>query len=140
MTRHSTPPRVIVETDAVSLRYHVGAKIVHHELRRFVHGEELRSVLEKGLELIITHRACKWLSDDRGNAPLTPQDAEWAEREWAPRVVAAGWKYWAVVMPQKITGQMYMRRRIAKYEERGLIVRTFEDPDDALVWLERQKA
>jgi hypothetical protein len=139
MTRH-LPARIILETDAVSLRYYPGPKIVHHELRRFVHGKELREVLEKGLELLIAHHACKWLSDDRGNGPLTPEDADWAESEWGPRTLAAGWKFWAVVMPEKVTGQMNLRRKMALYENLGVIVQAFASPGEALSWLERQKA
>src|SRR5207344_2257618 len=93
------PPRVIIDTEAVSLVYHPGAKIVHHELRRFVRGAEFRDVLEQGLDAFIKYGACKWLSDDRGNGPLTAADSDWATKEWAPRVMAAGWKFWAVVMP-----------------------------------------
>ena len=139
MTRNP-PARIIIETAAVSLRYYPGPKIVHHELRRFTHGAEFRDVLEKGLELLIQHRACKWLSDDRGNSPLTPEDADWAESEWAPRVLAAGWKFWAVVLPEKVTGQMNMRRKMALYADQGVIVQAFERPGAALTWLERQKA
>jgi hypothetical protein len=128
---------VIIDTPAAVLRYHPGPKIVHHELRRFVHGAEFRAVLEKGLELFIAHRACKWLSDDRGNGPLTPQDAEWAETEWGPRVVAAGWKLWAVVMPTKVTGQMNMRRKMSLYADQGVTVQSFASPEEALAWLER---
>jgi hypothetical protein len=134
MTKHP-PARLIHDTEAVTLRYYPGPKIVHHELRRFVHGMEFRAVLEKGLELLIAHRACKWLSDDRGNGPLTLQDAEWAESDWAPRVLAAGWKFWAVVLPEKATGQMNMRRKMSLYVDQGVTVQSFASPDEALTWL-----
>ena len=135
-----TPPlvKVILDTEAVSLRYYTQKKIVHHELRRFVHGEQFREVLERGLEEFQKHRACKWLSDDRGNGPLTPADAEWARNEWAPRVMAAGWKYWAVVMPEKVVGQMNMRRWIETYAKDGVAAMAFTDPREAMAWLERQ--
>jgi hypothetical protein len=127
--------RVILDDEHVALRYHVRSKIVHHELRSFVHGEQFRNVLEKGLELFIKHRACRWLSDDRGNGPLKPADAEWALGDWAPRVMAAGWKYWAVVLPEKVLGQMNMKRWIKTYADLGIVARAFVDPDAALVWL-----
>jgi hypothetical protein len=135
----ATAPVVLLESDAVSLWYHPHSKIVHHELRRFVHGEEFRRVLEKGLEAFIQHGACKWLSDDRGNGPLTPTDSEWALHEWAPRVMRAGWKFWAVVMPEKVLGQMNMKRWIATYAEQGVTANAFADPVLALRWLEEQR-
>lgn len=130
--------QVIVDTRTASLRYHRRKKIVHHEFRRFVHGKHFREILEKGLELFETHGACKWLSDDRGNGPLTKEDAEWALGVWAPRVMAAGWKFWAIVMPEKAIGQLHMQKWIDTYAERGVTVRAFTDPDEAMSWLEKQ--
>ena len=129
--------QVILDDDFVALQYHVHHRIVHHELRKFVHGHQFRNVLEKGLELFIKHGANRWLSDDRGNGPLKPADADWALNDWAPRVMAAGWRYWAVVMPEKVLGQMNMKRWIAAYAARGVMVRPFTDPGEALAWLEQ---
>jgi hypothetical protein len=56
---------------------------------------------------------------------------------WSPRVLKAGWKQWAVVLPQKVLGQMNMQRFIDMYKERGLEVRAFTDPAPALAWLEK---
>ena len=125
----------VLETDAVLLRYYVAEKIVHHELRRFVHGAELRQVLLKGLELFKERGAYKWLSDDRGNGPLKPADEQWARTEWFPRVKAAGWKYWAVVLPEKVLGQMNMKRWIELYAAEGIEAQAFLDPDEALTWI-----
>jgi hypothetical protein len=126
---------VIIDTEAVSLRYHARYKIVHHEIRRFVHGQEFREILEKGLEVFVQHVANKWLSDDRGNGPLKPADADWALHEWAPRVMRAGWKFWAVVMPEKVLGQMNMKRWIETYAAQGVTVKAFSDPGEAMAWL-----
>jgi hypothetical protein len=134
------PEIVILENDAVSLRYYPATKIVHHELKRFVHGQEFRTVLEKGLEVFIQYGAQKWLSDDRGNGAITPADGEWALNAWAPRVMAAGWKFWAVVMPTKVIGQMNMKRWIKTYADQGVTAQAFDDPFAARTWLEEQKA
>src|SRR5437773_2878527 len=100
----------IIDTEAVSLRYYPPTKIVHHQIRRFVRGDEFRKLLLQGLRAFRKYGAHKWLSDDRGNGPLTPADCAWAREEWGPRVIAAGWKHWAVVLPAKVMGQMNMRR------------------------------
>jgi hypothetical protein len=129
---------ILIETPTVVLRYHTDKKIVHHELRQFVHGETFRQVLEKGLEIFRKRGAKKWLSDDRGNGPLKPADADWALNDWAPRVMAANWKAWAVVMPEKVLGQMNMKRWIETYAAQGVTVQAFTDPDEALIWLEKE--
>jgi hypothetical protein len=128
----------LIDTEAAALWYHPQWKIVHHELRRFVHGREFRDVLEKGLELFLKHGASKWLSDDRGNGPLTKADEQWALGDWAPRVMAAGWKHWAVVLPEKVLGQMNMKRWIETYAKQGITARAFSEPDEALKWLIEQ--
>jgi hypothetical protein len=130
---------ILIENDNVRLQYHPRTKIIHHEIRRFVHGSEFRDVLEKGLEVFAKHRACKWLSDDRGNGPLKVEDSTWALEDWAPRVIAAGWRFWGVVMPEKVLGQMNMKRWIATYAERGVTVSAFTEPLPAMSWLEQQK-
>jgi hypothetical protein len=129
---------ILIDNDKVRLQYHPRTRIVHHELRQFVHGAEFREVLERGLETFRKYAAYKWLSDDRGNGPLKPADAKWALEDWAPRVMAAGWRFWAVVMPEKVIGQMNMRRWISTYAEQGVTVSAFTDPESAMTWLERE--
>jgi hypothetical protein len=129
---------ILIDNDKVRLQFHLRTRIVHHEIRQFVHGAELREILEKGLEAFQKHSACKWLSDDRGNGALKPDDAKWALEKWSPRVMAAGWRFWAVVMPEKVVGQMNMKRWISTYAEKGVTAAAFTDPDEAMTWLEQQ--
>jgi hypothetical protein len=126
---------VLLDNDAARLSYDMRHKIVEHEFRSFVHGKALRDVLEKGLELFKSRGACKWLSDDRGNGPITSADGEWALNDWAPRVIEAGWKYWGVVLPDKVLGQMNMRRWIETYSKLGVVAQAFEDTEEARAWL-----
>jgi hypothetical protein len=126
---------VLLETSSCALYYVPRPQLVHHEFRTFIHGKPFREVLEKGLDLLKARGACKWLSDDRGNGPITPADAEWCRNDWAPRVMAAGWKYWAVVLPQKVLGQMNMRRWVEEYAKLGVTAQTFAVPEEARRWL-----
>jgi hypothetical protein len=41
-------------------------------------------------------------------------------------------------MPEKVTGQMNMRRWIQEYAAQGVTARAFTDPDEALRWLSEQ--
>jgi hypothetical protein len=129
--------RVYIDNEFVSLRYHVRQRIVHHEFKQFVRGEHFRSVLERGLEVFTKHAASKWLSDNRGNTAPTPADSKWGVSEWAPRAIAAGWKYWAVVLPENPIGQMNMGRRLKTYRDMGVTAEAFSDPAVAFEWLER---
>ena len=126
----------ISKTDYATLWYYPEDKIVHHQFHKFIHGDEFRQVLEKGLEVFKENDAHKWLSDDQGNSTLTSADTEWAQQDWFPRVFAAGWKFWAIVMPDKVVGKMNMQHFIEAYSTQGLTIDIFDDPDLALKWLE----
>lgn len=128
----------LLEHGHAALWFHPQSKIVHHEFRRFVHGEDLRSLLTAGLDAFEKHGANKWLSDDRGNGPLKPDDEAWARQHWAPRAIALGWKFWAVVKPEKVFGQTYIQRIIDAYARAGVRSQVFENPTAALRWLKQQ--
>ena len=132
------PPTTIVDNEYATLWYHPGKKIVHHKFHQFVQGERFREILNQGADIFQKYGAHKWLSDDRANSALPPEDGEWAMVDWHPRVIAAGWKYWAIVMPEKTVGKMNMRQFAKQNAEAGVTVQVFSDPDEAMAWLERQ--
>ena len=66
------------------------------------------------------------------------EDYEWSTREWRPKAIKAGWRYWALVLPLKIVGQLTMQRILRLYEEGPVTVKLFSDPDEARAWLESQ--
>jgi hypothetical protein len=129
----------IISTPQVSLFYHRDTGIVHHEFRQFVFGEQFRSILMGGLDLMRQHGCCKWLSDDRGNMSLAREDILWSDRVWLPAVLDAGWKYWAVVVPDSIIGQMNIEKWADKFRAHGVTAMAFSDPDAAMRWLEEQE-
>lgn len=124
------------ESEYATIWYHPESKIVHHKFHKFIYGEEFRKVLESGLQLFQEKGAAKWLSDDRLNSAIPREDGEWGIVNWSPRVMAAGWKYWAIVMPDKNIGKKNMELFMKTYIEQGLTIETFEDADEALKWLE----
>jgi hypothetical protein len=126
----------IMDDDAATLWYHPEAGIVHHRFKRPAHGEEFRRVLECGLALFVEHGAAKWLSDDRSNYALTLEDTRWTRGDWEPRVVAAGWAYWAVVLPRSTVATVDMQSHMDSVARFGVDVQVFSDPLLAQVWLE----
>ncbi len=126
----------ISDTDYATLWYYPDTKIVHHKFHKPIEGQEFRQVLLKGLDIFKQYGAQKWLSDDRLNAALQIADSEWGQQQWFPKVFAAGWKFWAIVLPDKVLGRMNMQNFIKAYSEQGLIIEVFGDPDEAMQWLE----
>jgi hypothetical protein len=127
----------LLDNEYVTLWFHTESKIVHHQMHKFMPSAAFRETLEAGAACLEKYQACRWLSDDRGNTAAVRQaDAEWADGVWAPRVIRAGFKYWAVVMPAQAIGQMQMRKFIADYKARGVEVEAFDAPEAARAWLE----
>jgi hypothetical protein len=127
----------VLDNPSATLWFHEGTKIVHHQIHKFLYGEDLRALLSTGSDLIKKHRATKWLSDDRENTAVSSQDEEWASTVFLPTTIAAGWKYWAIVPPKKTIGQLGMDRLSKMLAEKGLEVRFFQNPEEALAWLEK---
>jgi hypothetical protein len=131
---------IILQTPFVVLRYHPVERIVHHEFLQRVAGEEFRRALIAGLEVLKKNKAEKWLSDDRKHTVLPADDEAWATKVWFPQVVKAGWKYWAIVNPEKAVGQMQAKRNIATFSMGGITAATFSEPDAAFSWLTNLQA
>jgi hypothetical protein len=127
----------IFENEKITVWAYPQQGIIHHQIHQYVSGTPFRQALEKGVEAMITYGSCGWLSDDRSNGALHPSDLEWAELSWFPKAVSAGWRFWALLPPRQVIGQMNIRRHIQLYKARGITVEIFpEDLDAALKWLE----
>ncbi len=126
--------QIIFQSPSAILRYHPDG-IVHHEFLTRMVGAAFRDVLNQGLTQLQKTHATKWLSDDRKNTVLEEADETWARSNWFPRAVAAGWKHWAIVNPQKAVGQLQMNRHAKAFEMGGITVQMFSTPVEALAWL-----
>ncbi len=129
----------IFKNESATLLFHPTEKIVHHEFHAPIRGAAFQAVLTGGLDLMKKHKAQKWLSDDRKNAVLSKEDEAWTISVWTPQVIAAGWKFWAIVMPASTLGQLNMQRLSAAFKEKGVTVQFFSDPAEAFKWLAAAK-
>ena len=129
------PPTTVLDNEFVTMWYYPEDKIVHHQFHQFMFGQPFRDALMTGADLFEKNGAKKWLSDDRANSALPQEDTDWSNQNWLPRVIKAGWKYWALILPEKAVGQMNMQRFMKQFADFGVTARVFANPDEALVWL-----
>ncbi len=130
---------VILDNEYATLWYYPEDGIVHHQWHKPVSGDPFRAVLDKGVEIFKNRGATKWLSDDRLNSSLPREDGIWGLTDWNPRIRAAGWKYWAVIFPDKRAGQINMDYFLREGNIQGVNAQIFEDVDEALSWLRSVK-
>lgn len=134
------PRELIFDHDEISVYYYPEIGIVHHKMHKPCRGSSFQTALTKGAEIIETHGAHKWLSDDRKNYVLSPGDEEFGARVWFPRVRKAGWSHWAVVRPEQAVAQLNVGRFIKMFGELGVETIFVSDFDEAWTWLVEAKA
>ncbi len=128
----------LLTNDKLTLWHLPDSGLLWHEIHAWVCGEPYQEMLEVGLDCLRKRGLTKWLSDNRNNNALPPEDEQWIHHDWFPRTLGAGWRFWAVVPPVKVFGEKNMRRYAARYETFGLAVKLFPEPPEARHWLERQ--
>ncbi len=129
----------LIDNEYVRMWYYPKPGIIHHQFLQPVSSEAFQNTLISGLRVLQKYGAQKWLSDDRLNSILSAEDNSWSHNFWLPRAYKAGWRYWAVLPPNKARGHVNMKRIT---EEVGHLPRIeigiFSDPDEALQWLVEQ--
>lgn len=130
------PVTTILDNTYVNLLYYPEHKIVYHTFRQPLSGQKFRDVLNLGTQVLRENGADKWLSDDRQNmGGLTPDDNTWGVEVWFPQTKAAGWKYWALVVPPGTEARMSMVEAVQNFSGQGVLTRLFGDSEQAMVWL-----
>ena len=101
----------------------------------FVDGEEFRTGMDKGLELLIKKRSIRWLAEMSRRKVHTPDDQKWVVDDWTPRAVAAGLRYTAFVLPTSVVSKMALQRMNQTIADRTLEMAYFDNLEDARRWL-----
>lgn len=125
----------ILDNQYASMVYYTDEKIIHHTFHNALDSENLRVVLNAGVDLLRERRATKWLSDNREIDPHSDEDSEWINTNWLPRAIAAGWKTWALIVPDSIKARMNMNEFVNTFHGVGIRVMVFTELDEARNWL-----
>jgi len=126
----------IVDNEYITVEYVPEKKMIHHTIHKPVGGQLFRDALNAGTEALRKHGACKWLSDDRKNGPLSREDAEWGFNDWNLRTIQAGWKYWALVVPPEVAAAGSLVPTMGDLFKLGLRMMVFTDLEAASEWLD----
>lgn len=113
-------------------------RLIQHQWRKFCYGEEFKSIMTAGAETFRKYKCIKWMSDNRNFSAMHPDDMAWGLAHWAPKMLKVGWKFHAMVLPEKVVGQISSKSMLSWFEERGIRTRIFSDPEEASAWLEEK--
>jgi hypothetical protein len=134
--RNDMSGMTVLDNDAVTLYYHHDKKMVHHIYKPSIGGERLKDALNTGVDLLRKYGATKWLSDNRAIEAHTQEETEWINSNWLPQAIDAGWKYWALVVPESILARMNMSEFVNSFYDMGVRIMVFNQPEEAMHWLE----
>ena len=126
---------LLLDNDYASVWGYPELKIAHHKFKTFIYGDHFRNTLNTAADFFEKNQCTKYLSDDRLNTTVKQEDMNWAVNDWNPRVLKCGWKFWAIVMPDKVIGKLNMKRVIENYKNLNLEIEIFDDDEEALKWL-----
>ncbi len=99
---------------------------------------EFSALLDAEVRALQDHHGSRLLADCRRQRVLKPADQDRADRVWLPRVLAAGLKRFAIVLPVSALAAMNLRDRLGKVSNDPLEVGFFGTVADARQWLENQ--
>ena len=129
-------PITIIDNEYITMEYLPDKKVIFHIVHKPIGHPELVEALNAGTEALKKYGACKWLSDDRLNGPLSPESVEYGFKDWGPRTIAAGWKYWGNVVPKELVAAGTLVPVIQAYYDMGLRMMVFTDVEKATEWLD----
>jgi len=129
------PTMLILDDVRGELMYDPEEKIVHHHYGKTLDSEHLKALMLRGNGLLKQYGAEKWLSDNRDLVEHSAEDNDWLTKIWTPGAISAGWKYWALIVPEQIRGRMNMFEFVNLFYEKGIRVMVFVDYDPAWQWL-----
>lgn len=127
--------QVIIDNPCVQLYYHEDVGVVHHHWTADLDSKHMRESLSTGVELLKQHGAYKWLSDNRFIQPHSDADEIWINQVWLPDAINAGWRCWALVVPEAFASRVNMVNFVNEFYEKGVRVMVFTDVDKAMDWL-----
>ena len=127
---------IIVDNEYITIRYLDDKKMLYHTVHKPISGQPLRDALITGYDALKEYGISKWLSDDRKNGPMSDEDREWGEVNLNQRAMEAGWKYWALVVPEQVVAAGSMAPTIRALYDYGLRMMVFSDLEEAFKWLD----
>ena len=122
----------------LTVHWNEEGQFVEMEWKKNAEGDDFRTGLNAGLNLVIEKKAFKWLADLRNLGVVAKEDRIWSNEDWFPRAFAAHIQYMAIVVPQSVFGKLSVNEIMQKVEYKELTVFYLEDIDEARKWLRSQ--
>ncbi|HEV2029545.1 MAG TPA: STAS/SEC14 domain-containing protein [Candidatus Dormibacteraeota bacterium] len=115
--------------------WEAASRAVYIEWQGWATPDEFAAALDSGVATLIAHHSTLWLADCRGMKTIQQSDQEWLDKHWFPRVLAAGLKRMALVIPISGLAKMNLEEIMGKVPNTDLEVGFFATVAEARTWL-----
>jgi hypothetical protein len=115
--------------------WEAASRAVFIEWQGWASPEEFAAALDSGVATLIAHHSRLWLADCRGMRAVQQSDQEWIDKHWFPRVIAAGLKRMALVIPTSTLAAMNLKDIMGRIPNTTLDVSYFGSVAEARTWL-----
>jgi hypothetical protein len=117
------------------LTWEPASKAVCIEWEGWANPTEFAALLEAGLGAVIEHHASRWLGDCRYMKAIQQSDQDWIVRSWFPRMLEAGLRRMAAVIPKSGLAKMNLEDILLRVPGTHLDVAYFATVEEARKWL-----
>jgi hypothetical protein len=124
------------EIAGITVSFDAPSHAVLMRIYDYVEGEPLRQSCDKAIELMISKRSSRIITDTREMKALTQADQRWIDDDWRPRARAAGLRQNAVLVPKSAVAKLTVTAIVKKFDE--VQFGYFSEMDEARRWLNQQ--
>lgn len=129
------------KTTVISNRYfdlffYEREKIIHHVYKPPMSSAQLKDQLTTGTQLLRESGATKWISDNRQVVnTFDAETTDWVNNVWLPETVEAGWKYWALIVPEAVAASTDHIKFVESFYNSGVWVTVWTNFEEAYEWI-----
>jgi hypothetical protein len=134
----SSPDDVDFNIPGVAIvKWDLTSEAAHMEWLGWADSAEFRGANDALIRVITKHRSSRILGDSRKIKVIKKSDQAWVNNDWFPRILAAGLKRMALVIPESNLAKMNIDNLISRVPGSLLDVAYFATIEDARRWLMR---
>ncbi len=137
--RESPTDRSYLDTPYVSVRWFGGGPWLVVEWKAWANSSEYRQAHETILVAFRRHRARRLLMDAAKARVISQEDQSWVAEDWTPRMLAAGCRWTAVVVPDKALMKTIVENIDTRIRDGSFVVGYFGTIDEARTWLSARR-
>jgi hypothetical protein len=120
-------------------QYEILYNETHHYIimhwKAYIHGDEYREAVLKGIECLTEKKYHKWLIDSNSLIVVNDEDQAWLLKEWIKAAENSGLKYIAAILPRNKLGLSIVEKMDLHPSTNLFIKKFFENEAEAVDWL-----